>query len=137
MKVHHIAHTHNLIALVRYSMSGAAAVVVDISILYILVSAGTSNIIAVILSVAASSVVHYLISRYYVFRTYKRTFFIGYIYFVSIIGLSVVLNIGLYLIFVAALPIHFTILRIISIALVGILSFLLNAHYNFGTLTPK
>jgi len=137
MKVHHIAKTHNLIALLKYNLSGAAAILTDIALLYLFIELGLPQVLSVALSVIASGSVHYIISRYYVFRSFKRSFIAGAIYFASILSISVALNIGLYLVLIEVLPFHFTIIRAISIGIVGILSFTLNAHYNFGTLTPK
>ena len=133
MLIRNITKSHNLAALVRYTFSGTMAVATDIGILYLLITAGVEQSLAVLCSVAVSGVVHYLICRYYVFSSNKRSFITGFIYFIGIVGMSVALNVLIYLLLVQFVPLHFAILRGISIAMVGLLSFVLNAHYNFGT----
>jgi len=137
MNAQPITRSHNLVALLKYNLSGAVALLTDVSLLYIFVELGLPQLPAVVLSVCAAGSIHYIICRYYVFRSFSRSFFTGALYFASIIGISLILNIGLYLLLIEILPLHFTIVRAISIGLVGILSFVLNAHYNFGTLTLK
>ncbi|MFT5849611.1 MAG: putative flippase GtrA [Patiriisocius sp.] len=137
MLIRNISKPHNIAALVRYTFSGVMAVATDIGILYLLINAGVEQSLAVMISVAASGVVHYLICRYYVFSSNRRSFIEGFIYFIGIVGMSVALNILIYLLLIQFVPLHFAVLRGISIGMVGLLSFVLNAHYNFGTFHTK
>ncbi len=120
-----------------YSVSGSIAAVTDISILYILKSLELLDVLAVCVSVSVSIFVHYTISRYFVFRTFNRSFLSGFIFFVSIVGVSALINVCLYLLLSYLFPQYFVLDRVVSIAAVGLLSFFMNAKYNFKTIAKK
>ena len=130
-----VRNTH-LLMLIRYTLSGSIAAGVDLGLLYILRNANFSDTIAVLVSAGTATFVHYVICRYFVFRIFKRSFVTGLLYFSSIIGVSLALNISLYLVLSSfIMPDHFVVARIISIVVVGMLSFILNSHVTFQTRT--
>jgi putative flippase GtrA len=122
----------SLLTLLKYALSGSVALGIDIAILYLLRGANVPNVVAVCISASSATFVHYLISRYFVFRSFRRSFWAGLIYFISIVGTSLILNIVLYLFLSSIEPDHFIVDRITSVALIGLLSFLLNARYTFN-----
>lgn len=124
----------HLVSLLRYAVSGTIAVGIDVTLLLALLSLDTPQVIAVCLSALVATTIHYIISRYFVFRTYKRTFFAGLLYFYSIIGISLGCNIALYLALTYIFPGADAVMRILAVAVVGIMSFFANARYNFKTL---
>ena len=122
---------NNLLLLGKYSLSGAVAVLVDVAALTILRSLGLGEVLPLMVAILLSSLVHYTISRYWVFRSRVRSFFSGYVHFIGMIGISAILNSIIYLGLITVFTDMHIELRVFSIAVAGLLSFLLNTHLTF------
>lgn len=89
---------------------------------------------AAAISFAAATSIHYVFGRTWIFRGTERPVASGYLYFFINAGVGLVLTVLLFDLFLALIPAHYIVSRIVASVFAGLAMFLLNAMLNFRRL---
>lgn len=121
--------------LTRFSICGVCSFVLDLAILYYLVTTlafpyYVAVPIAFLLAVAA----HYVSCRWFVFRDSPRPYASGFFYFFFILFAVLILTLSIVTALVELWEVNIFAARIIASAFAGIASFYLNSRFNFKML---
>lgn len=121
----------------QYSTVGVSTFALDLLLIYLFKTyLGMGNVAAVSLGFALAITVNFFCSYYWVFRGTERDRLSGYVIFVSLatLGLLVVLSGTLLLVQLFAVNIYLA--RSIVAAIVGLANFLINTFFNFKMIEP-
>ncbi len=118
---------------IRFSISGGVATLVDISLLYILTEyIGIWYLISSIFSFITGSITHFTISRHWVFKNFKKTFWHQYKSFFAIHLGGLAINItGLYIL-VEYFDIYYILAKLLVVVLGVTWTFFANKKFTFN-----
>lgn len=122
----------HLLRFAKYTFVGFSTFVVDLFLIYFLTEILHINyLISVGLSFIIAVTINYHYSRKFVFRETTRELYLGYINFLIIAILGLILIILLMAILVEVFSINYIVARILVACLVGIYNYLTNLLLNF------
>lgn len=116
----------------RYSVSGISSFLLDLAILYALITVALLPYwVAVPLAFLTAVTVHYCLCRVWVFRGSPRSVGGGYVYFILILFGSLALIVLIVVGLVEFAHLNVYVARIIASLIAGLGSFYLNGRFNF------
>ena len=113
----------------RYLLTGGAAAVVDVGGFDLLLKGGLAIPAAAVASFCAAAVVNYLLTSRFVFR--RTAHARGFVVFLAIAALGLLVNVGVTWAAAAQLPIAPVLAKVMGIGVAFALNFLLNAFVVF------
>jgi putative flippase GtrA len=121
--------------LLSFSILGMVTFALSMLLLYISVHLlHIEKYISVVFSYGAASVTHYYLSRWLIFTNTKRSVDSGLMYFLLISAFdAAVIVVGIFVL-QSLWNVDLYIARAVMAGVVGVLSFYLNAHFNFRSL---
>lgn len=120
---------------VGYSIFGTLAFGIDLSLIYVFTTAaGLTYVLAVPLAFVLSTSLHYALVRHFVFHRTARSHMHGYGFFMTIMLTNALLVTALVAVLVELAGLNLYVARIGVAGCIGLISFFLNARYNFRTL---
>lgn len=123
--------------LFKYGLVGGSTFLVELFILYFLLK--YTNIhysVAITLLFILATISNYLLSRAFVFKEASRGWKTGYLFFLLIAIIGLLLTLGIVAFMVEMLNIDVLISRIVAVALVYLWNFGANQYFNFKPKSP-
>jgi putative flippase GtrA len=118
--------------LLLYSVAGVSAFVLDLGFIYLFNAVfGVVYYVAVPLGFIIATTLHYFLSRKLAFADSERPMGSGYVYFLIIVGTSLLTVTGIVIFLVETMGASIYLARIITSAFAGAFSFLANTFLNF------
>jgi putative flippase GtrA len=116
----------------RNAVASVLVFAVDVAILTALVEfAGLDWFFAATIAFAIAITLHYALAQAWIFQKSKQGIARGYGWFLFNAGIGLVVTLGAMFAFVELLDLHYVIARVIASVIAGIVSFFLNAIFNF------
>lgn len=116
----------------KYSVVGFSTFALDLLLLYILVEMLlVQQVLASGIAFSVAVSINYVLSRRYVFKSTLRSVKVGYLNFIiiALVGLLIVTS-GMYVMTILS-NVHFLIARVIVAAVTGFWNYLMNLYVNF------
>lgn len=116
----------------KYSAVGGATFGLDLALLFALIEfAGMDYVLAAGIGFLVGVSLNYFLARQFVFRGTARGLRAGYLYFLAIAGMGLVLVTGSMFVAVGMLGLPYLLARVGIAGLVGIWNYLANLYFNF------
>ncbi len=125
--------TKGSIRFLKYSTVGVSTFLFDLLLLYIFVTVFSIHyIFATGLAFFIAVSINYLFSRKFVFKKTEVVFTKGYIKFIAVATLGIILTVGGMYVFVTIIGIYYLFARCLISLCVGMGNYLFNLYYNFN-----
>lgn len=120
---------------IRYATAGTAAFAIDFSLLWLFTDTlGVYYLVSAVIAFLFATSINYQVIRRWAFPESTRTLTRGFMYYVGIAAMGVVLTVLLLAFFVEVLALHYLLARALIALFVGIWTFFINARFNFRTM---
>jgi len=127
--------SHGAVLFGRNTVASIGVFVVDLTILAILVElADLRYFYAAVIAFLIANSIHYVLARAWIFKRSGQGVGRGYAWFLVNAGVGLAVTMAVLITFVEFLGLHYVVARVIASVFAGIITFLLNAIFNFKEL---
>ncbi len=116
---------------IRFDIANIISFIVELAILYLLLSSSIEYYFAVPIAFVLATTVHWVLCHWWVFDASRRSKPAEYLNFISIYVLNLIIAVVLVSFCVQILSLHPILARILSGLVIALLAFYLNARFNF------
>lgn len=121
----------------KYGLVGGGTFLVELPLLYLLLKYTTLHYtVAITILFILATISNYYFSRKFVFKNTTRGVKSGYIFFLAISSIGLLLTLGIVFLLVDVFSVHVLISRTIAVGLVYLWNFGANQYFNFKLKSP-